>query len=120
MTVVSKNFYSFLTLSPGLAMVIFYSLILRAYIVLGKFPIPYQPDPKDLNFNIHMWLVLISATFVYAAFLPWIFITAKLWQQKTFSKTFMTTCTALYAIFFAAFILIIKLDPGKFVEWFLD
>lgn len=120
MTFVSKKFYLFLTITPLFALGIFYSFVLRAYIILDRLPAPYQPDPKDLDFYIHMWLILLSATFTYAALVPWIFITNKLWKEKIFSRKFLLTNIVIYIISFLSLILIIKLDPGRFIEWFLD
>jgi hypothetical protein len=37
-----------------------YSFALRARLALGYWPSPYRPDPKDLGFDIHSYVVIAS------------------------------------------------------------
>ena len=47
-------------LAPAGYLALFYSFVLRARLALGTWPLPYQPDPKALGFDIHYAAVLLA------------------------------------------------------------
>lgn len=53
--------------SPMLWLVLFYSFVCRARLQLGVWPRPYQPDPKNIGFELHHLAVYLG---VLAMFLP--------------------------------------------------
>ena len=120
MKIVSKSFYIFLTSTPLLSLALFYSFVLRAYIALGRWPIPYRPDPKDLNFDLHMLSVDIGLTVPFAVIIPWVIVTILSKRKQSFSRNFLIYSTIVYCTSFFAWFLLLRVDPGSFVMWFFD
>jgi hypothetical protein len=120
MKIVTEKFYLFLTSIPALALVIFYSFVIRAYMVLGKWPVFNTPDPKNLNFDIHRIIVYLGLMLPFAAFIPWLAVTIFCWNKQLFSKSFLATSILSYVLLFTLFILIIRLDPSGYSNWFAD
>ena len=112
--------YWMVSTSPWACLALFWSFVLRARLALGRWPTPCQPDPKDLGFDFHHLLVTLSlpvaiSMTVMAGVLVLVAIAWR-WERATrFGLGTLILCVG-----WAALILYAKLDPGRFVEWFLD
>lgn len=120
MQIVSRKFYIFLTSTPAAFLILFYSFVLRAYLALGQWPRPYMPDPAELEFNIHGILAVVSVVLAITGFLPWIGVTIASWYKKSFSKKFLLVTNIIYIISVVSVVLLVRADPGRFMEWFMD
>ncbi len=104
------------TLFPVLFLILFLSYILRARLYLGYWPTPYHPDPKSMNFYFHHWALFISIVTTPFAGLAWLL-------QYIFRNLLLNRAKYLlfiYPIPWIIYILILKFDPFRFIEWFLD
>ena len=106
-------------LLPTATLLLFYSFVLRARLSLGQWPQPYRPDPAELGFDLHMWLinwsfvVLFASPFMVAAsvvFSPQFYLRRR--PQQAMLVFFMASLIAA--------LLILRSDPGQFVVWFGD
>jgi len=85
---------------------------------LHRLPAPYQPDPKDLGFEVHhlavgefAGIVLLSAIFWFAL-IP---------IRKFFSPDRrLWPLILLFSISWLLILLQVFIDPGDFVEWYFD
>ena len=96
MQIVSKKFYTFLTLTPLIAIGLFYSVVVRAYFVTNRWPTPYNPDPRTLNFDVHGPLAFIVAILALTAIPPWLIVTVLSYYKKSFSKKLLLICCSVY------------------------
>ena len=58
-----------LALSPITWYVTFWLFVLRARMALGRWPAPYDPDPKDLGFGIHYMAIQLGTSWIISAML---------------------------------------------------
>lgn len=107
-----------LTLLPLLGLALFYGFVLRAYIELGTWPAPYNPDPKDLEFNLHHIAIWLSFPTVFVSLAMFGLLTLLTWRQKGDGSH--TLLTVAYLAAFAGWFLIFRLDPGNYLVWFMD
>jgi hypothetical protein len=111
----------FFTFFPLIVPIALYTFVLRARFVLGYFPKPNQPDPKiDILQNTlkchyaMVWLILaMSVCSVIMCIL------LSLYKVYGCSREIEKKLTALSFIWILFFVWIF-IDPGKFVQWFLD
>ena len=107
------------SLVPTSFLVAFSSFVVRARIELGRWPTPMQPDPKSLPFaDTHMDWVFWLFVFTICCFVPWLLmlIFRKQWIPQTrFFPTIIVLCLPWLLVAVDFF-----LDPGGYVEWFLD
>ena len=54
---------------PAVWLIAFGLFVLRARLSLGRWPAPYQPDPKDLGFDFHYTAVVAGMPLMLAAVL---------------------------------------------------
>lgn len=111
--------WSLLCQLPAGGLVLFYSFVLRARFELQQWPAPYRPDPKDLAFPLHHGAVWLSFPVVVASLVTFLVVVlargrryGHLWKSRIFA--------AGYVLTLAAWFLILRTDPGHFVEWFVD
>lgn len=105
---------------PTAAILLFYSYVLRARLVLGYWPVPYQPDPKELGFIFHHIAIYLSFLLVGISVIGMAFIFLMLCVNR---KVRGVNYWANGLLFLSTFILwysSLKLDPGQFWEWFFD
>ncbi len=107
-----------LTLLPLLGLALFYGFVLRAYIELGAWPSPYNPDPNELAFNLHYMAALLSIPTVFASLAIFALLMLLAWRQKGDGSH--TVLAAAYLVAFAGWFLILRLDPGHYLVWFMD
>lgn len=109
-----------ITLMPSICLVLFYSFVLRARLVLGRWPIPYQPDPKSLGFLFHHLLNWLSFPALYLSTIA-MFVLFSFRINSVKIRGFNYSLAAL--IFTSSLILwliLFQSDPGQFWEWFTD
>lgn len=96
---------------------LFYSYVLRARLALGVWPRPYQPDPKDLGFDLHYLAVLLALPVWFISpilLLIWLL----LWPRGR-RKALLWPFLAFLLIWLLGWLLL-RLDPGQFGTWFMD
>lgn len=99
------------------SLALFYSYVLRARLALHTWPQPYQPDPKDLGFDLHH----LAATFalplwlISPALLPAVWL---LWPRR--QRTALLAPFVAFLLIYLAGWLLVRLDPGHFLAWFMD
>jgi hypothetical protein len=55
--------------APLVWLLLFGLFILRARVTLGRWPAPYQPDPRDLGFDLHHAAIVAGIPLMFAAVL---------------------------------------------------
>jgi hypothetical protein len=111
----AEKLWGMLCLLPTGWIVLFYAFVVRAYLSLGHWPAPYQPDPKDLAFNLHhlaIWLsfpVIVASAVVFG-------IVVVLHGRKYGHNPWRW----IMAMGYIVTLLVICTDPGHFLEWFVD
>ncbi|MER2599719.1 MAG: hypothetical protein ABTQ73_09375 [Caldilineales bacterium] len=96
---------------------LFYSYVLRARLALGVWPRPYQPDPKDLGFDLHYVLVLFSWPVLLVS--PAILLLWLLYWRRSQPKALLMSAVVFMLIWLAS-CLLLRLDPGQFGMWLMD
>ena len=104
------------SLFPALVIVLFYMFVLRARIHLGRWPLPYRPDPKDLGFDFHD--AAIACGFI--SVVPVAFATLLHLIKLKHSGRMVRDKVVAYSVCLALIILWGWIDPGNFIEWYLD
>jgi len=110
----------FYTLVPVALLVALYSFVIRARFELGRWPTPMQPDPQDLSSptaDTHMKVVFWLGVASLSCFLPWLLMICIRKQMVPTPRKFWLT---LLAVPWVLLLTVWLLDPGKYVEWFLD
>lgn len=111
--------YSRATISaiPLIWIFLFFFLVLRAYIYLGRMPFYNMPDPKSLHFDIHYTIVFFGILLVLLsiATYPIVFILELIIYKQLNKINFF-----VYLIGSISFILLTKFDPLNLNEWLLD
>ena len=116
----TSSWFAILAAIPLTALAVFYTYVARARLVLGHWPTPYNPDPKSLGFTVHYLaaLILIPATFasvIMALILVVLLATRRLGSFRSARKRIL-----LFAIIWSEWFLLMRLDPGHFLYWFMD
>lgn len=106
-----------LCLAPVSYLALFYSFALRARLVLGTWPQPYQPDPKALGFDIHHTAILLGLPLLLA--LPILFLIPVALQPRSERKKIVLP-VLVFALLALAVLLVLRIDPGSFATWFMD
>lgn len=104
-------------LLPLAYLALFYGYVLRARLVLGVWPRPYQPDPKDLGFALHRLAVLL--TLPVWAISPVLLLGWLLFWPRRQRKALLWPFLAFLLIWLLGWLLL-RLDPGQFGAWFMD
>ncbi len=113
-----KRFWVF-SLVPTAWFLLFYGFVLRAYLTLGYWPSPYHPDPKDLAFDFHHVAIWFSFPVVVASAVVLALLVA--YYARSYMGSARHRLGMLYfAATFAAWLLAVRFDPGRFIEWFVD
>jgi hypothetical protein len=109
--------HSYLSWAPLIWVAVFLSFVLRAWLALGRLPYPYNPDPKDLGFELHMTLVHFG--FLATIGITVLFFVLWLLDGKRCGKFDRSSLTVqLFGMTVLGWI--VFFDPGKFLEWFMD
>ncbi len=108
-----------LALTPTASLVLFWSFVLRARIVLGRWPTPYNPDPKDIGYWHYVVVfygiiaALLSVPLLLAAAAVAGYRRPKAWWRLVLA---LLLCLGVLA----GSIVLYRLDPGGFSEWLAD
>lgn len=106
-------------LLPLAALIAFYGFVLRARLALGYWPHPYHPDPKDLGFVAHTYV--LAVTWGLTLFLsPCGILVFGLLRGDALSSRRVVVLNVIYGILICLCISFVVFDPGRFVEWFAD
>lgn len=100
-----------LALAPVVWLVLVGAFVVRARVVLGGWPAPYRPDPKDLGFWLHHSAIVagIPTMFVAVACAVVLSVRARRWA-----------CSAAALLGLGAVIVIGRVDPGYVFTWLAD
>ena len=112
-------FFGALSLLPLASLASFWSFVLRARATLGRWPEPYNPDPKELGFVLHWtitWFLLPAAAVSLAGLLAAIPLRREFLKSPT-SSLVGGIC---FVVSYGTFWLWQALDPGRFIYWFVD
>ena len=109
-----------LALAPIVWLVSFWHFALRARWALGRWPTPYNPDPKDLGFDLHYTALLIGIPGIWAATIALLLVVALNYRsiRAAGARPLLAVATALGSC--ALLIGLARLDPGQFFYWFGD
>jgi hypothetical protein len=110
-----------LTLAPALAIVVFYAGVFHARLVLGRWPTPSHPDPKEIDsvlFAVNYSIITITVVLTSLSPVAWI---AMLPVAETFAslRSFFVRII-VYLTCLVILLTLARTDPGGFVGWFLD
>ena len=97
----------------------FYSFVGRARLALGRWPAPYRPDPKDLDFSSHHLLLWVGC--LISALTPFLLLTTySAAATLRVSSSHLRVAAAVFALCYLGAATLWFVDPGKFGEWFRD
>lgn len=127
--------------APWIWLGVFSAFVGRSWLVLGRLPRPYQPDPKTLGFDWHMAVVAYGLLVAAAACVAFPVVYAS-WRRggtqrvtATYAGIGLTrgdrvvakTATGrrrwlvtVYATGWCMVAVVILADPGRYWSWFLD
>ena len=108
------------SLVPLGLLVALYSFVMQARFELGRWPTPMRPDPKSLSFptaDTHMDTVFWLGVASLCCFLPWLLTVCIRKQMIPTTRKFWI---ALLTLPWLMLLTVWFLDPGSYVEWFLD
>ncbi len=105
-----------LALAPMAWLLLFGLFILRARVTLGRWPAPYQPDPRDLGFDLHHASIVAGMPLMFAAVLCAIALTFLVHDRPR--RPWILRATAVAAL--VAVIALARTDPGYVFTWLGD
>jgi hypothetical protein len=110
-----------LSVLPVIAIVLFYLLVVHARWILGYWPSPDHPDPKSiasLLFRIHYGVIIALILATSVSPIAWL-MALPMSEILVRLKTFLVRLF-LYLVALATFLVMSQMDPGRFVNWFVD
>jgi hypothetical protein len=105
-------------LIPATWLVLFYSFVMRAYLLLGHWPQPSAPDPNDLGLTWHQTALWLSLPLVIIGAVTFILMVVR--DRNQFMQGRYKWGVAFFGITLVAWLLVVGVDPGRFLEWFVD
>lgn len=120
---VIDRFHWCVALTPVLTVIIFYSLILHARLILGEWPSRSSINSSELTqtsilFTIHGVVAFLSIVLTSLTPVAWISLLSQAHLIVSLARY-----TALFLVFLGcltACLTVGLLDPGSFLNWFLD
>ena len=107
-----------LAAAPLGVLVWFYLYVIRQRILLGYWPRPYHPDPKDAGFAVHHVSLVLAMTLIPGVSLMTLGLIV---HRRSVDPRFRWMTALLTALgSFAVYWTVVRLDPGHHVEWFWD
>jgi hypothetical protein len=101
---------------PATWLMVFALFVLRARLSLGRWPQPYQPDPKDLGFDYHYTLLVAGMPLMFASVLCAFALTAL--GDRPIGRRWTIPFVGVVSL--AAIVLLAQIDPGRLFTWLGD
>ena len=102
--------------APVAWLLLFGLFILRARVTLDRWPAPYQPDPKDLGFDLHHAAIVAGIPVMFTAVLCAIVLTFLVHDRP--GRLWLLRVTAVAGL--VAVIVLARTDPGYVFTWLGD
>ena len=102
--------------APAAWLLLFGLFILRARVTLGRWPAPYQPDPKDLGFDVHHAAIVAGIPLMFTAVLCATALTFLVNDRPR--RPWLLRVTAVAGL--VAVIVLARTDPGYVFTWLGD
>ena len=102
--------------APALWLLLFAAFILRARLALGRWPLPYSPDPKALGYDAHYYAVVGGIPVLFAVAITLIALAPMLARRP--NERWMLPIAAVTGV--AGVILLAQVDPGGLFTWLGD
>lgn len=109
-----------LALSPAAWFTAFWLFVLRARLILGHWPTPYNPDPKDLGFSCHRMAIVLGLPLFFATTLTLLLFIILFWREMKAAGARPLLAATAACVSVAVIHAIARQDPGKFFYWFAD
>jgi hypothetical protein len=109
-----------LALSPALWFAAFWLFELRARLALGRWPFPYEPDPKDLGFFVHYYFLVLGFAWVPASIITLLVVVGSSWRAMRANGARPLFAAGAAVATYAAIIAFARYDPGGFFAWLGD
>ncbi len=100
--------------------VLFGAFVGRARLVLGRWPYAYHPDPKELGFGLHDAAVLWGMQLVFAAPFGLLVLLLAVRTRPQLLPRRPWPWLAWFAGSLVAILVVARLDPGGFLNWYAD
>ncbi|MFZ9855571.1 MAG: hypothetical protein ACO3I0_10685 [Limisphaerales bacterium] len=96
----------------------FYLYVIRQRSLLGYWPRPYHPDPKDAGFVLHHLTLTLGMTLIPGVTLATMVL---ILHRRSVDPGFrwvsaLTLSLGAFVMFWA----VVWRDPGQYIEWFWD
>lgn len=108
-----------LALSPVMWLMCAGVFVLRARVALGRWPRPYEPDPKDVGY-LHYMAVQAGIPLMWALSLTCVVVAAVQFRQLVNDGARPLGALALLAACVATVLGLAQLDPGHLFTWLGD
>ena len=102
--------------APVAWLLLFGLFILRARVRLGRWPAPYQPDPKDLGFDLHHATIVAGIPVMFTAVLCATALTFLVHERP--GRLWLLRIAAVGGL--VAVITLARTDPGYVFTWLGD
>ncbi len=102
---------------PLIDLILFYSFVLRATIELGRLPYYGKPDPQELGFSTHFWLVFWSSEPIPYCLLAIVIYGIICWVKK---KNILKINKFHFIVFGLSVLLSVFTLLSPLFEWFID
>jgi hypothetical protein len=105
-----------LACAPVVWLALFVALVLRARLWLGSWPAPGFPDPKDLGFDLHLFVVVLGVPVMMAAAIR--VLAFAVVAPVRAGERWRLSLTAMASLGFV--LLLAQADPGWIFTWLGD
>lgn len=107
-----------LGMAPIGVLIGFYFYVIRQRALLGYWPSPYHPDPKDAGFVLHHLTLTLGMTLLPGVTLVTM---ALILHRRSLDPRFQWVSPLAVALgSFAVYGAVMGVDPGGYVDWFWD
>jgi hypothetical protein len=104
--------------APLVWLALFYAFVVRARFHLGRWPEPYAPDPKTLEFTLHHAAVFFGFLGVLIGCAG--AVAVALVQYARGLRRFPWSVIITVAVGLMGLVAYCQLDPGSYLVWFMD
>lgn len=106
-----------LSSAPVLWLATFYLYVLRAVAIIGRWPAPHSPDPQNLGFEIHHFVVFFGLAWVPLAGVGVLLLaTWAIWRDD-YHDAFIALVAYVGSLI--GTVLLLQRDPGQLLQWFV-